>query len=306
MAAGVAGTDEQAIARRILALEREVDAMLRELPAAAAVLAHPVRAGRTRAVAVDRLRDALDRAIASDPRRAAPIQARWSEAQAERWKLALSVRPLARREARRVGGGAGMPEEDLIQEALIGLFGAAKRFEPDRGLRFSTYARWWVRAQLTRAIDQHRPLRMSARATEQLRNLRREIRLREATGGPWTVREVAEDLGIPPAQADRLLVAGDARSVDESIGEAAFEIRDDLRDDPEQVTAQREQIARVHAALMKCLPDRHRRVVEQRYGIGREPRSLAEIARRMSLSGERVRQLERESLAVLRGAGLGA
>ena len=87
----------------------------------------------------------------------------------------MSGRRIAHGEARKLAGPF-MDEEDLVQEGYIGLLRAAKRFDPDRGIRFSTYARWWVRAQMTRAIDHTgRPVRLPGCAVEQTRNLRKAM-----------------------------------------------------------------------------------------------------------------------------------
>lgn len=305
---------EREIAQRILGLEDCVRALVATVPEAAAVFkSKRGRTGRTRASAVDRLEAALapsdDEGVPCPALREA--RAKWKEAQDLRWRLALSATRVAYREARRLAANPVLGEQDLVQEGLIGLLGAAKRFEPSKDIRFATYARWWVRAQMTRAIDLGRTVRLSAGACEQLRNLRKQIRIYEAAGVSWSAGELAQDLGLDAERVRRLLGVGAALSLDEptddenqSIGST---IADDSFPEPEEAVARTEEMERLRAALVRTLPDRERRILTRRYGLGQErPHTLAEIARGLSLSRERVRQLERESLAVLRDAGIRA
>lgn len=305
--------EEREIARRILALEEEIREKLTGVVVGARVLqGKGGRVGRTRAHAVDRLEAAVAAVTAAedvDPVISRAIRGRWKEAQELRWRLALSATRVAYREARRLAGNSALTERDLVQEGLIGLLGAAKRFEPDRDIRFATYARWWVRAEMTRAIDLGRVVRLSAGACEQLRNLRKQIRLHESAGVEWTVSDVAGALGIETERARRLLGVGAAQSLDEPSDDESQAVGTQLADEslpqPDDSAANRQQIERLRAALVTSLPDRQRRILARRYGIGEEQLTLAEIARGMSLSRERVRQLERESLAVLREACAG-
>ncbi|MEQ1503999.1 MAG: sigma-70 family RNA polymerase sigma factor [Myxococcota bacterium] len=302
--------EEREIARRILSLEDEVRGILAAVPASAEVLDRKNgRVRRTRAAAVDRLEAAVGVAESDPDAPKAPVTAarrKWAEAQQLRWRLALSATRVAYREARRLAGNPTLTERDLVQEGLIGLLGAAKRFEPDRDIRFATYARWWVRAEMTRAIELGRVVRMSAGACEQLRNLRKQIRIHESAGVEWTVSDVAAALGIETERARRLLGVGAAQSLDEPTEDDGQPVGTQLADEsvpaPDDACANREEIERLRAALSSSLPDRQRRILIRKYGIGEEPWTLAEIARGMSLSRERIRQLERESLAVLRDA----
>jgi len=301
--------EEREIAHKILALEVVVHDLLASIPECAKILGNRRgRVGRTRAAAVDRLEAAVDALDQVQGHRETVIAARtkWHEAQQLRWRLALSATRIAYREARRLAANPVLAEQDLIQEGLIGLLGAAKRYEPNRDTRFATYARWWVRAQMTRAIDLGRVVRLSAGACEQLRNLRKQIRIHETAGVAWTMADVAADVGIETERARRLLGLGAAQSLDEPSEDDSqlfgAQLTDESVPPPDEVCANRQEIERLHTALMTSLPDRLRRIVARRYGIGQEPRTLAEIARGMSLSRERVRQLEHQSLAVLRDA----
>ena len=144
--------EEKDMARAIRRAETSAKQAIDLIEDARAVLERrPERAERTRAGAVDRLEEAvmlvgqLARTDESIRKSAGRASAAWQEAENLRWRLAMSGRRIAHGEARKLAGPF-MDEEDLVQEGYIGLLRAAKRFDPDRGIRFSTYARWWVRA----------------------------------------------------------------------------------------------------------------------------------------------------------------
>ena len=192
---------EKAIARDIRRAENRARDAIRGLEAAEDILSkRPERAERTRAGAVDRLESAVEAVwkISKDDQelrmRAREAKTAWAAAENLRWKLAMSGRRIAHGEARKLAGPF-MDEEDLVQEGYIGLLRAAKRFDPDRGIRFSTYARWWVRAQMTRAIDHTgRPVRLPGCAVEQTRNLRKAIKRFDAAGLPYTISDLAQEV----------------------------------------------------------------------------------------------------------------
>jgi RNA polymerase sigma factor (sigma-70 family) len=301
--------EEQAITHRILALEVAVGDLVSSVPECSVILrTRRGRVGRTRAAAVARLEaavEALDRVEGHREVRTA-ARAKWRESEQLRWRLALSATRIVYREAHRLGNNPNLAEQDLIQEGFLGLLAAAKRYEPSRDTRFATYARWWVRAQMTRAVDLARVVQLSAGATEQLRNLRKQIRIYEAAGTRWTMADIAADMGLERDRVQYLLGLGAARSLDEPAedGEPAeLQLRDDSTPSPDDAYQERQQIERLHTAL-GTLPQRLQRVVARRYGIGQEPRTLEEIARGMSLSRERVRQLQHQSLASLHAACL--
>lgn len=314
--------DERGIATRILELERLVRHHLGRIEACTPIL---VRRGRrtetTRAGKVARLAEALDFATAlaeaaTDPdtdtdldtdglNAIAAAELAWAEAQGLRWTLALSATYVAHREAHRLVGNPVLMPGDLVQEGMAGLLRAAIRFEPDRGHRFATYARWWARANMTRAIDQARIVTMSNTACEQLRNLRKAIRTREASGEPGTPAELAADAGVDVDRAALLLSQGHPTSIESEAdeGDEAPITRLELVDGgptPHDAANEREQAERLQAALRDALPARMLFVVVHRFGIGRDPETLSSIARRLGLSRERVRQLERDALILLR------
>lgn len=301
---------EREIAHRILALEDELTKLLQDTPACREILeSRSGRVGRTRAAAVDRLADAVSavgRATDADPAIAAVARQRWAEAQELRWRLALSATRVVYREAHRLACNPVLSMPDLVQEGLIGLLDAAKRFEPDRDNSFATYARWWARAHMTRAIDLARLVHLSAGASEQLRNLKKQIRLHEMSGSPWTTQEVADEVGIDVERARTLLGVGAGQSLDElpEDGDApiGLQLADDDARPPDQAVSENEEAEILRRAIKTALPERQRVIVTSRYGIGREARSLTDIAKGMRLSRERIRQLERDSLRLLRDA----
>ncbi|MEO0603368.1 MAG: sigma-70 family RNA polymerase sigma factor, partial [Myxococcota bacterium] len=183
----------------------------------------PKRAERTRAGMVDRLEEAVYevwKQFRNHPKHklsARTAKQAWAEAEAVRWELAMSGRRIAHGEARKLAGPF-MDEADLVQEGYIGLLRAAKRFDPDRGIRFSTYARWWVRAQMTRAIDHTgRPVRLPGCAVEQTRNLRKAIKRFEDLGADYTVSDLADEVGIDKKRAEFLLSQGQTVSLDQPV-----------------------------------------------------------------------------------------
>ncbi len=297
---------EVALGRAIRDAEGGVLDLLRDVDCVRHILGR-VPSGRykTRAGLVDKLEEAVQILWQTGRRQpelrdvARKALAAWNEADALRWRLAMSQQRIAFHEARKLANKM-MDRADLTQEGYVGLLRAAKRFDPERGLRFSTYARWWVRAQITRAIDQNgRVVRLPGAAVEQLRNLRKAQRDHESAGSEWSITE----------RAEFLLSRGDAVSLDEPLDEAPRSrplgsvLADDEAVDPLEDSIEREETTRALAAV-EDLDDRQRFVVTSRFGLdGGSPKSLAEVGRLMQLSRERVRQLEKEALRTLRDQG---
>jgi RNA polymerase nonessential primary-like sigma factor len=271
------------------------------------------REERTRAAKVNRLEEAIslvwEKAKEDNSLRKIARQARGSLAQAEelRWALAMSGKRIAHGEARKLSGPF-MDESDLVQEGYIGLLRAAKRFEPDKCIRFSTYARWWVRAQMTRAIDHNgRPVRLPGCAVEQTRNLRKVIKNFEDAGEAYSVADLAAEVGIEERRAIFLLSQGATVSLDEPMEDGPRQrsmehfLEDDEAVRPEDDAIQTQEIARMLEGLDEVLTERHRYVLARRYGLDDDVfRTLSEVGAGMALSRERVRQIEREALMRLR------
>ncbi len=305
---------EKEMARRIHRAEKRAREAIKGIQSADDVLSRrPKRAERTRAGMVDRLEEAIadawrkHRNDGTYRERVREARQAWAEAEAIRWELAMSGRRIAHGEARKLAGPF-MDEADLVQEGYIGLLRAAKRFDPERGIRFSTYARWWVRAQMTRAIDHTgRPVRLPGCAVEQTRNLRKAIKRFEDLGAEYNVTELADEVGIDKKRAEFLLSQGQTVSLDQPVddGPRARSLEHFLADesatDADDEAIHSQEIRRMLEAFHNVLSDRHRYVLARRYGLeDNQFRTLSQVGKGMNLSRERVRQIEREALMRLR------
>jgi RNA polymerase primary sigma factor len=200
--------------------------------------------------------------------------------------------------------GRGVSLADLVQEGTVGLVRAVDRFDHRRGVRFSTYAAWWIRRAVLDAIADARLIRIPDKAGRQLAALARaRAELRRA--GPLSVAAIADGAELSEASVRRLQnVARVTSSLDEQTGSDTMPLHDIVRDDcavdPLGSAIAREQRANVNR-MLRLLPDRHRQVVVRRYGFGEQSaRSHEDIGRQLGIGEERSRQIEREALARLR------
>jgi RNA polymerase sigma factor (sigma-70 family) len=202
----------------------------------------------------------------------------------------------------------GLPLMDLIQEGNIGLLHAIDRFEPARGLRLSTYATWWVRQGISRAVaNQGRTIRLPAYLQDQVRQLYQVSQtLEQLLGRAPNDAELAARLAATPANIQSLrAVAVPVVSLDDSLSEeddeSALEQIEDTQVTPVDVLVARRLLRETMERALEELPARYALVVRLRYGLnGDQPHTLENIAQKLGVSRERVRQIERDAFARLR------
>ncbi|AOF83358.1 RNA polymerase sigma factor RpoS [Methyloversatilis sp. RAC08] len=202
----------------------------------------------------------------------------------------------------------GMPLLDLVEEGNLGLIHALEKFDPERGFRFSTYATWWIRQNIERAImNQSRTIRLPVHVVKELNQVLRAMRNLEArSGGDCCAEDIATLLAKPVEDVRHILSLNEhTASLDApldidpslSIGES---LADDNQEGPEE-QIQNAEIGSLVQAWIAQLNDKQRTVIEYRYGINnREIATLEELADQLSLTRERVRQIQLEALAQLR------
>ena len=204
--------------------------------------------------------------------------------------------------------GRGLPFLDLIQEGNLGLMKAAEKFEPNRGFKFSTYATWWIRQSITRAIaDQGRTIRIPVHLVEHINRVRKTAgELLRKNGREPTAEEIAVRLEMEPDRVRELLqLAQEPVSLETPVGEEEdAHLEDFIQDEEAGIPvdeAGRQLLRRELMSVLKSLTPREERVITLRFGLddGR-PRTLEELGKEFNVTRERIRQIEAKALRKLR------
>jgi RNA polymerase primary sigma factor len=204
----------------------------------------------------------------------------------------------------------GLPLLDLISEGNVGLTVAVDRFDPSKGAKLSTYAAWWIRQSIKRALsNQGRTIRLPVHLGEKISKMRRvALHLSEEIGREPTDDELGEEIGIASEKVSHLKTASispaslDAPISDDDLTEFGESVADEQARTPFELLRDKDLHNDVDG-LLEVLDDREKEIISQRFGFdGGEQKTLEEIGRKFRVSRERIRQLQNEALSKLRRA----